>query len=302
MRVWVHTLTLLSLMLKVSSFNTNGLRNSSKFGQVVAQCNSEIICLQETNWDDEIIEKCKKQWKGAIYANNGSKISCGVAILVKEGSVNNIKHIPCDNTGRLMMLEFEYMKVTFKLINIYAPNVEIDRRVFFEQLKPLCTGNCLIAGDYNVWCDRLDASSSAKFRHDSSRKMLLENMVENKLIDLWRAENPQKKEFSRRQVVLGKMRQSRIDLCLIKENIINYSRNAKYKFTTLSDHAIFSFSLDIGTGGRGGGLWCLNTSLLKEERYKEMIKECIQKKMSEQSMEANVGLWWESLKEKIKLM
>ena len=68
---------------------------------------SEIICLQETNWDDEIMGKCKKQLKGAIYANNGSKISCGVAILVKEGSVNNIKHIPSDKNGGCRDSQYE---------------------------------------------------------------------------------------------------------------------------------------------------------------------------------------------------
>lgn len=287
-------------MLNVSSFNTNGLRSRSKFDQVMQLCTSDIICLQETNWDDEIIENFKRSWKGEIYANNGSKRSCGVAILVKEGSVRNIKPIHCDINGRIMILEFEFMKMVFRLINIYAPNVEIDRRDFFKKLKPLCTGNCIVTGDYNVWCDRLDASSCARFRHDSSRKVLLESIAENKLIDLWRAENPNKKEFSRRQIVLGEMRQSRIDLCLVKENIMQYSRNAKYQFTTVSDHAVFSFSLYVGTRGRGGGIWCLNTSLLKEETYKELIINCVKEKMSEQAVERNVGLWWESVKDKIK--
>ncbi len=42
------------------------------------------------------------------------------------------------------------------------------------------------------------------------------------LIDVWRYENPEKREFTRKQSREGILKQSRIDLVLAKEEIIRY--------------------------------------------------------------------------------
>ncbi len=57
-----------------------------------------------------------------------------------------------------------------------------------------------MVGDFNVWCTRLDASSSANFKSDVSRKYLTEWMQNEDMVDVWREENPYKKDFSRRQL------------------------------------------------------------------------------------------------------
>ncbi len=149
----------------------------------------------------------------------------------------------------------------FRLINIYAPNVEIERKEVFKEMKPLCKGKCIVVGYFNVWCTRLDASSSANFKSDVSRKYLNEWMQSDDMVDVWREENPYR-EFSRRQMVMGSLKQSRIDLCLIKREILSYVKNVKYSFLGISDHAAMKVKIGIHMGARGGGVWCLNSSIL----------------------------------------
>lgn len=93
----------------------------------------------------------------------------------------------------------------FRLINIYAPNIEVDRKEVFNEMKEICKGRCIVVGDFNVWCTRLDASCSANFKSDGSRKILTEWMRNQDFVDVWREENPHKREFSRRQMVMGSL-------------------------------------------------------------------------------------------------
>ncbi|MGL4969611.1 MAG: hypothetical protein ACRC5B_05555 [Fusobacteriaceae bacterium] len=59
-------------------------------------------------------------------------------------------------------------------------------------------------------------------------------MQSDDMVDVWREENPYN-EFSRRQMVMGSLKQSRIDLCLIKREILSYVKNVRYSFLGISD-------------------------------------------------------------------
>ena len=65
-------------------------------------------------------------------------------------------------------------------------------------------GNCIIVGDFNLKSTRLDLARGKESKNDTSRKVFLKMMEERQLIDVWRNdENPNKREYSRRQMVMG---------------------------------------------------------------------------------------------------
>ena len=120
------------------------------------------------------------------------------------------------------------------------------------------------------------------------------------MVDIWREENEDSKGFSQTQVVMGTLRQSRIDLVLVKENIVNKMKEVKYTFTTLSDHAILSLRLrGVCARNVGGGMWCLNNSLLREDSYKKIIVKCIKEEIENILNKDNICIWWENFKEKV---
>jgi len=157
------------LMATISSFNGNGLRNKCRRRRALSLCEASIICLQETHWDGESVDEVKKEWRGEVFANNGGERARGVAILINSGDVQNARKVEDDGEGRMIGVQYEYMGDTFKWINVYAPNTKRERRVFFEGLNGKCGGNCLIVGDFNVWCEKLDAPAGARFRSDNDR-------------------------------------------------------------------------------------------------------------------------------------
>ena len=70
------------------------------------------------------------KWKDTVYVNNGTEKSCGVAILIKNDILENIKELYSDKTGRIIIIEFKYKNIVYRLINVYAPNIETIGRCF----------------------------------------------------------------------------------------------------------------------------------------------------------------------------
>ena len=51
-------------MIRITSFNANGLRNRRQ--QTLMVCEADIICLQETHWDEEVMREVEREWIGEI--------------------------------------------------------------------------------------------------------------------------------------------------------------------------------------------------------------------------------------------
>jgi len=287
-------------MVSVVSFNANGLRTGYRRQQALMVCEAGIICLQETHWDDGCVKELEREWMGEMFVNNGRDNSRGVAILVKRGVVENVRKCEDDGDGRAIGIIFEHMGKEFKLLNVYAPNEVKKRGEFFGRMGGMCGRDCIIVGDFNVWCGRLDATASMCFTSDSSRKVLKDVMIMNGLRDVWRDRNPRGRVFSRKQVVRGQLKQSRIDLVLGTVSIIGQIGTVGYTATTLSDHMALRFNIGHQCEKRGGGVWCLNGMLMKEEHYKGKVRDLIMRKKTERLYEEDMGKWWEEMKEELK--
>jgi len=158
----------------------------------------------------------------------------------------------------------------------------------FKQLRLLCTDNCICVGDFNVWFSRMDAANNMSYKRDASRNDLILLMNGENMVDVWRLKNPDKREYSRRQVVLNVLKQSRIDLCLVKQDMVQYINNQAYKFTAYSNHAALEFQFGKTMQQKGGGLWGLNASLLNDKSYRVKIHDCIKSEWTKKLDSGNV--------------
>lgn len=86
---------ILYIMLTIYSLNANGLRNFEKIREIFTSCeiyNCDILCIQETFWNDAIIPEVSKLWEGKIFFNNYDISNRkGVAILMKKNINATIK-------------------------------------------------------------------------------------------------------------------------------------------------------------------------------------------------------------------
>ena len=72
-------------------------------------------------------------------------------------------------------------------------------------------------------------------------------------------------------MVLGDLKESWIDLVLVKEGLRNFMKAIKYVFTTFSDHAGLTFSVGLDEERTGGGIWCMNAGYLEDEEYGKLL-------------------------------
>ena len=287
-------------MLFFSSINANGLRSSDKLDSILTTVSCDILCLQETKWDESILEKVTQKWKGLFYVSNGHDRKGGVAILFHMTNIRDVTLIHKDKEVRMLVMDCIHNEHLIRIINVYAPNVEKDRNAFFKSLGHWCTYSTVVLGDFNVVQSRLDISYQNVFKGDVSRKELLRLQAERGLCDVWRNSFPNMRTFSSKQIVNGILKQSRIDLCLCSASICRDIVNPRYEHNVWSDHCTFSCELDTMQRKRGGGTWCLNSSLLEDKAFIECMTRFMKDANDEMCFSDDVLQWWSDFKVRLK--
>ena len=247
---------LLSLtMIDLISFNVNGLRNVAKLESILTMCDAPILCLQETHWDSVWEQRCRALWpKFSFLSSYGLCNSRGVCVIVRDGFNIDATHVEQDNNGRWIKIQFSYNNVHYNLLNIYAPNIEGDRTGFFSTLKNIGKDCDIIMGDFNVKLSVLDVAENVVLKQDTSRAALQTFMHRYDFCDLWRVLHPTVREFSRIQLHQNSLRQSRIDLCLVKKSLLFLFGKMSHNLTFMSDHVFLRVGMGIQKRGKGGGV------------------------------------------------
>ncbi|CAG5927195.1 unnamed protein product, partial [Menidia menidia] len=189
-------------MISLFLQNVRGLRSELKIRGILGDY--DVLVVQETKWDDTLVNRIKASSKGQVFASNGQGRVRGVATLLRGG--------------------------------------------IFEAV-------------------RMDVSGNNTFKVDTSRRALFDFIRGKNMVELWRALNPHKQQFSRVQVLKAQLKQSRIDLCLVAEDVMKGVLGMEYQESCWSDH--FSMVLRVGRGGakRNGGSWCFNNTFLQQPPF-----------------------------------
>ena len=101
----------------------------------------------------------------------------------------------------------------------------------------------------------LDVTENVVLKQDSSRVALLDFINHYDFCDLWRSLNLTVREFSRMQMHLGSLRQSRIDLCLVRKSLLFLFSTVSHNLNFVSDHVFFEGRY--GDSEEREGWWCM---------------------------------------------
>ena len=69
----------------------------------------------------------------------GTSNSRGVSILIHSSVGHKVLNTQRDTNGRLILVNVMIDTVTYSLVNIYAPNNQGDRNIFFKHLSEVIT-------------------------------------------------------------------------------------------------------------------------------------------------------------------
>ena len=189
--------------LQIASLNIRGLQNKNKRNRIFQYFKSkkyDIILLQQTYSTPQDENIWKKEWEAPAFFSSLNNHKCGVAILC----TNNQKKLKASyenshKPGRHLSIKIEMESSSFIITNIYAPNIPKKRKKNFQNLQTFITNNNnnILGGDFNmvenIQKNRADGNPTTQHYGLEYIKNIKEN---NNMIDIWRKQNPQKKEYT----------------------------------------------------------------------------------------------------------
>lgn len=117
--------------------------------------------------------------------------------LIHDSIPLQIQNVIKGKAGRYLIIQGRILREQFTLINVYAPNA--DEPNFFQNISltiASLSGACIMAGDFNCTLDpQEDKSSGVDQSHPRSRGVIHHFMKEISLIDVFREDNPNGKQY-----------------------------------------------------------------------------------------------------------
>ena len=235
--------------VEVLSYNTRGLGDERKrrkiFNYVKKHTSGKAIVLfQETYSTKKVKNLWKYQWHGDMIFSHGTSGARGVCSAFRydlECKLLSPKII--DDEGWFIILHIEIQGNPYILINYYGPNSEPSQVKTIKQiasrLKDLEIEDnvqYILAGNWNLIFDRsLDAMGGSPSLKCNALKELKSIMIDYNLVDIWRARNPNLRQFTWRRSSPIKLRH--LDFFLISDDMQYDVRNCKQLTAVQSDHS-----------------------------------------------------------------
>ena len=295
------------MALSILSLNCNGIRDQSKRNGLLQWLRSlsvsiDIICLQETHCVSQA--ECSLWFRSSGFdsiVSGGSAHSCGCIVLFRPSL--SLVNSWCDSDGRFVQCEFQYFAKLFRVCCIYGPNRNPARNLFLDDLHSEIDPSIptVLAGDFNSVFDRaLDRLGSDP--SDSSRESCssLSNLFYSCcVVDIWRYLHPNVCGFTwtRWNGALA----SRIDLVGVPYVWVPSVSSCEIVPCPFSDHCAVFLSVDVpDVVPPGPGLWKLNTSILEDAEYVNLITELWESWRASIPRFPSLAKWWEKGKSLIK--
>ena len=113
--------------LRLVTINVEGLQSPLKRTQVFQSFidfGVDVVALQETHCDANVIETWKSEWPGPSCWTTYRSNSAGVAFLFHPTPDTRILDTKSDPNGRLLRVLVEINGTVLQLFNVYGPNPE----------------------------------------------------------------------------------------------------------------------------------------------------------------------------------
>ena len=279
------------MIFNIASLNVNGLRTMDKavpkrrkLFTWFKQLKLDAILLQETHSDSGLERIIKSEWGGQAYFSHGDNRSRGVAILFNpdfDGKVNEVK--TCSE-GRYVVLSMELNHTNVVLANVYGPNWDRPDSFsqFFHDCEEIDSDFLIIGGDwnfvFNIKMDRISASRRAS-NNDRCRDRVQTFMGHRGLVDIWRLNNLERREFT--FIRNNPKSKSRIDFFLISDAFLSQLSRPKTTIEDgyLADHKMVTLKVQVGKPKFGKPPWKHNDSRLIDPEYVSYVKKSIKNAM-----------------------
>lgn len=255
-------------MLRIITFNANGLRSAAKknFWQWFDQQNADILCIQELKGQEADFDESVLHQSGYhVFMHTAQKRGySGVALYTKEQPLSvqiGFGNEEFDAEGRYVQAEFE----NFIAVSVYFPSgtSSEDRQAakyrflnaFVPQLEKLRNSakEVVFCGDVNIAHKEIDLKNwKGNLNHSGflpEERQWLTDLFANGWVDVFRYLEPEKEQYtwwSQRGQARAKNVGWRIDYQIATPDLARAARNTSvYSEEKFSDHAPLTVDYEV---------------------------------------------------------
>ena len=156
----------------------------------------------------------------------------------------------------------------------------------------------IIIGDFNLVLD-VDLDRHNTYNNNKAMEEVKNIMEQYYLCDIWRIQHEKDKEYSWFKRGQGLNKASRIDFALVSLGLSQQVKHSIYLSSIYTDHRALYLVVEIINTDRGVGYWKLNTELLQEKEYVELINSEIRTTIATSTYKTPCQRW-EHIKTRIK--
>lgn len=122
-----------------------------------------------------------------------------------------------------------------------------------------------------------DVSSNNVFKGDMTRATLFDFLNTFNMVDVWRVLHLGEKGYSQRQVVQGKVKQTRLDMIFADPELVKKINYVRYVQNVWSDHSTVEFTINDHVYCKHFSMWAFNASLLKDVSFRKSMSSLLKK-------------------------
>ena len=194
------------------------------------------------------------------------------------------------------------------MINVYAPSENAHKTTFFDNLlkelevniPDISLHNIILLGDMNIAKDPIDIISGNP--HKVFIRQSFSNFLSDAcLTDVYRTLHPESKNFTWSSGRTASVNSSarRLDYIFVSESLAPFIKTCSINNFGFSDHRAVTMTLEFAEFKLGKGLYKLNSCLLKDENYKNLIiTEIKETEMAYKDL--NPHLLWDIIKTNVR--
>ena len=236
-----------------------------------------IICLQDVHINAQLEPFIKSEWGYEVFFSSFTNSSRGVMILMNNNFEYKVERVKTDKNGNYIILDIIIQGKRITLVNLYGPNQ--DNPNFYTNIKQKVSefenDQAIMCGDWNFVLDQdLDYNNYLHINNPKARKVILDYIEEENLLDVWRISNEDSRKYTWRRLN-PVIKQARLDFYLISENMFQFVTDTKIIPGYRTDHSGITLKLKLIDSERGRGYWKFNNTLLKDKDYVSLIKNTI---------------------------
>lgn len=292
--------------LRIATLNVRGMsakRRQYQLSRLFTENDLDVIAVQETKIEsqeqtDRMVQPFASRYNVCVCHANG--FSGGCAIFFRKTMGISVETVVVCETGRLVVCDFFYENKQWRVMCVYAPNDERERKSFFEGISAYlkCEKIIVLLGDFNCVCYAEDRVKNQPVR-DMSARYLTDLVQEHGLEDIGAVmssgKSPQYTHYQQAS-------HARLDRAYISAELVPICGEYEVVPVSFSDHCLVYFTL-----GRkpkhtrfNWELWKLNDKLLEDEGFVTGVKRLFDKLFKTQS---NTFIEpWEEFKIEVKIL